>query len=344
MALASADTYDNNGNTLTSVAGSNTTTYTWDFENRLASATLPGTGGSVTFKYDPFGRRIQKSFTQSSTTTTTNYLYDGDNSIEEVDQNGAVLARYTQGLNIDEPLAELRSGTTSYYQADGLGSVTSLTNGAGALANTYTYDSFGKQTASTGTLTNPFRYTARELDAETNLYYYRARYYDPGAGRFTSEDSLREVVGGLNFYAYVLNNPARFIDPIGQGPFDGLPALVNRWSKGLDKAAGWSLCFIYALRCLDTGLDTKSSMTQAEGDASTRAANMPIEAQQAGANSESDYNRIRCLKGDPNCQKALDCAKKGITLPIPVPYWFKQFLNSSASGAGPAPATPQGLQ
>jgi len=53
--------YDNNGNTQTKVVGSNTTSYSWDFENRLSSVTLPGTGGTVGFKYDPFGRRIYKS-------------------------------------------------------------------------------------------------------------------------------------------------------------------------------------------------------------------------------------------------------------------------------------------
>ena len=82
----------------------------------------------------------------------------------------------------------LRSGATSYFHADGLGSVTSLSNAAGSIANTYTYDSFGKLTASTGSLVNPFQYTARESDTETGLYYYRARYYDPSSGRFISED------------------------------------------------------------------------------------------------------------------------------------------------------------
>ena len=89
----------------------------------------------------------------------------------------------------------LRSSTTSYYQADGLGSITSLSSGAGALAQTYTFDSFGKQTASSGSLTNPFQYTARESDPETGLYYYRARYYDPSAGRFLSEDPI-DFAGG----------------------------------------------------------------------------------------------------------------------------------------------------
>jgi uncharacterized protein RhaS with RHS repeats len=93
------------------------------------------------------------------------------------------VARYAQTQNIDEPLAMLRSAATSYYHADGLGSITSLSNSAGSIANTYTFDSFGKLTASTGSLVNPFQYTARESDTETGLYYYRARYYDPSTGR-----------------------------------------------------------------------------------------------------------------------------------------------------------------
>jgi RHS repeat-associated protein len=113
------------------------------------------------------------------------------------------------------PIArELRSSTTSYYQADGLGSVTSLSNAAGSIANTYTYDSFGKLTASTGSLVNPFQYTARESDSETGLYYYRARYYDQASGRFIREDPIG-FRGGLNFYSYARNNPNIFIDPSG---------------------------------------------------------------------------------------------------------------------------------
>ena len=134
--------------------------YTWDFENRLTRVTLPG-GSQVNFKYDPFGRRIQKT----SSSGTTNYVYDGANVLEEVDTAGNLVTRYTQNLGIDEPLALLRSGTTSYYEADGLGTITSLTNSSGAIANTYTYDSFGKLTASSGTVVNPYRFTAREFDS-----------------------------------------------------------------------------------------------------------------------------------------------------------------------------------
>ena len=79
----------------------------------------------------------------------------------------------------------------------------------------YTYDSYGNLIASTGTLTNLLRYTAREFDSETGLYYNRARYYDSGAGRWLSEDPIR-FVGGHDFYAYVLNDPLRYRDPSGR--------------------------------------------------------------------------------------------------------------------------------
>src|SRR5207244_3510582 len=112
---AAGSALDSNGNTLTSVTGSNTTSYAWDFENRLTSVTLPGSGGTVSFKYDPFGRRTYKS----SSSGTSVFAYDGDNLVEEANASGAVVARYSQGLNIDEPLAMLRSSATSYYHADG---------------------------------------------------------------------------------------------------------------------------------------------------------------------------------------------------------------------------------
>lgn len=203
-------TIDSNGNTQTMVNSSGTTTYNWDFENHLSNVTLPGSGGTVSFAYDPFGRRIKKV----SSAGTSIYAYDGDNLVEETNASGTAVARYSQGLNIDEPLAMLRSATTSYYQADGLGSHTSLSNTSGALGNTYTYDSFGNLVASSGSLVNSFRYTGREFDPETNLYYYRARYYDSNPGRFLSEDPI-DFAGGINFYAYVQNDPLNLADPLG---------------------------------------------------------------------------------------------------------------------------------
>ena len=206
-------TYDSNGSTKTKVDSSGTTTYNWDYVNQLSSVVLPASGGTVSFKYDPFGRRIQKS----APSGTVNYLYDGGNLIEEVDNGGNVLARYTEGFGYDQPFSVLRSGTTSYYNSDVLNSVTSLSNSAGSLANAYTYDSFGRLTASTGTVTNLLRYSGRELDAESGVYYYRARFYDPATGRFISEDPVG-FAGGLNLYEYASNDPVDLSDPFGLSP------------------------------------------------------------------------------------------------------------------------------
>lgn len=207
--------YDANGNTISDPSGKS---YTWDFENRLTQAVVPGTnGGTTTFKYDPFGRRIQKS----GPLGTTNYLYDGDNLLEEVDNSGNGLTRYTQTQRIDEPLAMLRSSTASYYESDSLWSVTSLSNTSGGLLRTYTYDSFGNLTTSTGTTTNPFQFAAREFDSETGLYEYRHRYYDQSVGRFTGEDLIRFEDKTPNFYWYVKNRPTSLVDPLGLLPCNG---------------------------------------------------------------------------------------------------------------------------
>jgi RHS repeat-associated protein len=163
---------------------------------------------------------------------TTNYLYDGFNLLEEVDGSGNVLARYTQGPSLDEPLSMLRGGATSYYQVDAVGSVSSLSNGTGGLANTYSYDSYGKLTASTGAITNPCRYTSREFDSEAGIYEYRARYYDQNVGRFSSEDPAR--FNGPNFYAYVKNSPVGKFDPTGL-------ATCDYYIQGPD-GNGWVYC------------------------------------------------------------------------------------------------------
>jgi RHS repeat-associated protein len=185
---------------------------------------LPGSGGTVSFKYDPFGRRIQKS----TASATTNYLYDGNDLLEEVDQAGSVIARYIRTQQMDEVLSQMRTGVTSYYEADGTDSITSLSSSTGTLANTYTYDSFGNLISSAGTIANPFRYTSREFDSETGIYEYRARYYDQNQGRFISEDPSG-IQGGLHLYKYVQNNPLILIDPTGlsaQGAWQGAKDLT----------------------------------------------------------------------------------------------------------------------
>ena len=267
---------------------------------------------------------------QSSSGTAsgpTVYLYDGANLLEEVDNSGNVLARYTQSGLLDDPLSQLRSGTTSYYEQDGLDTVTSLSSSAGALANTYTYDSFGKLTASSGTITNPFQYTTREFDAETGLYFYRARYMDSSTGRFISEDPI-SFAGGVNFYPYVGNNPVIHIDPSGLDWYDW-------WKKGR-KWGDRSKCFISYYACLSQLAETRQSLDQMTDDAVTNTSDA------MGSQGGYSNQRLKCgLSQDENCKKALEqCIKLGLTNPFPPPWWLKDLMNWANSSPKPQPPQP----
>ena len=221
---ARAMTYDNNGNMTSVINSCGTTTYSWDVRNRLIGIIgfKPDCSAlTASFGYDALGRRIEKTING----VTTQYVYDGLDIIQEK-QSGAVTANYIRTMNIDEPMARIKAdGTVRYYQTDALGSVIALTDGTGAVKTTYAYDPFGNTTVSGEVSDNPFQYTGRENDG-TGLYYYRARYYSPELQRFISEDPIRLeggdinylYYGGVNFYAYVLNNPTGYIDPTGEIP------------------------------------------------------------------------------------------------------------------------------
>jgi type VI secretion system secreted protein VgrG len=169
---------------------------------------------------------------------TTRFVYDNEDIVGEVDAANAVTALYIHGPGIDEPLAIGRPTGTFVYHADGLGSITHLTSNTGAVTRTYTYDSFGRIVAQTGALANPYTYTGRELDPESGLYYYRARYYDPTLGRFLQQDPIR-FLGGINFYSYVENDPLSFRDPWGLlNPAKAVSSMLNSANAGRLYAEG----------------------------------------------------------------------------------------------------------
>lgn len=157
-------TYDALGNVLTSQDEGGTTTYAYDALSQVTSASGPAI--DETYTYDAVGNRRSKN--------GLNYAYDIANSR-------------------DHAVSMTRGGATYYYVYDRLGSVVGLTNGAGELVVGYRYDPWGNLLAASGSnpgLENPFRFTSREWDAESGLYYYRLRYYDPAVGRFISRDPL----------------------------------------------------------------------------------------------------------------------------------------------------------
>jgi len=93
----------------------------------------------------------------------------------------------------------------------------------GAYGQTVYKDAVSGSTATVSYTGNPYGYTGREPDAETGLYYYRARYYDVEAGRFIQSAPIGFGGGDTNLYAYVVNNPINLYDPSGWKPKKGNP-------------------------------------------------------------------------------------------------------------------------
>lgn len=205
--------YDNNGNRTIRAGDAQQTIYEFDGENRLVRVLIPA-GTEVLFRYDPFGNRIS----QTLNGVETRYVLDGDNVLLELDAAGATTARYTSALTLDSWISMDRGGQSYAYHTDGLGSIVALTNANQNIVQSYTYDAFGNLTASTGNIINPYRYTGREYDAATGLYYYRTRYYDAEVGRFLTRDGfpgIKKHPLSLNNYTYVENAPINNTDLYG---------------------------------------------------------------------------------------------------------------------------------
>jgi RHS repeat-associated protein len=105
---------------------------------------------------------------------------------------------------------------------DGNGNVTALVTGQGGtstITGTYEYGPFGESIRSSGSLAknNPFRFSTKYKDDETDLLYYGYRFYNASTGRWLSRDPIEER-GGLNMYSFVVNTPASLVDRDGRSP------------------------------------------------------------------------------------------------------------------------------
>jgi RHS repeat-associated protein len=200
-------TYDSNGNT----TSDGTNSYVWNARNQLASMN----SSAESFAYDPFGRRTGKTIIG----TTTNYLYDGTNPVQEL-SGTTPTANLLTGLGVDEYFTRTDSSTTANFLTDALGSPVLLADGSGSTLAQYSYEPFGNTAVTSGSSANAYQYTGRENDG-TGVYFYRARYYSPTLQRFISEDPDRIKSQDLNFYRYAYDNPIGFCDPSGRDPLIG---------------------------------------------------------------------------------------------------------------------------
>ncbi|MEW6746192.1 MAG: RHS repeat-associated core domain-containing protein [Planctomycetota bacterium] len=215
--------YDANGNLIDIDTSGQVEMFSWNYNNRLVGYQNLSTGVSATYRYDALGRRIERSVTDG-TTQTTRYSYDLNRFCEEYDEGAGIQASYVYGLYVDEVLTMQRGGMDYYYLADDLHNVTVVTDAVGTPLERYEYGVYGKPKCFDGAGTpiagsaigNPYLFTGRQYDPETELYYYRSRYLDPAAGRFISRDAIGMWGDGENVdngYTYAGNNPWSAVDP-----------------------------------------------------------------------------------------------------------------------------------
>lgn len=198
--------YDAYGNLIRERRGANqklVTEYRYDCQHRLIGVSLPG-GSTASYKYDAFGRRIEKTVDGQ----TTEFLWQGEQLIAESADNR--YRSYIYELGSFRPLAMLdgegpRKATPFYYQLDHLGTPQELTDYSGEIMWSAKYRAYGNLAAlDVSEIDNPLRFQGQYFDAETGLHYNRHRYYNPGTGRFLTPDPIK-LAGGLNSYQYVPN-------------------------------------------------------------------------------------------------------------------------------------------
>jgi RHS repeat-associated protein len=220
-------TYDLEGNqkTKTRISDGHMTEFFWDYRNQLTKALVKDANGVVLkelrFTYDVEGRRVgswvDADGVGPGTADQVWTVYDGANPYMDFDGNEELQTRYLYGPGIDELFARIGAAEDpQWYLTDRLGSVRQIVDGAGTILDDIVYDSFGNVLSeSNPSQGDRFKFTGREFSPDLGIYYYRARWYDPATGQFSSQDPFGFSAGDVNLYRYVGNAPGNGTDPSG---------------------------------------------------------------------------------------------------------------------------------
>jgi len=206
--------YDDNGNMIKKTDAGQVTNYIYNVEDRLERVE-DGTGSLIaTYYYDPFGRRLWKEVAG----VKTYFVYADEGLVAEVDASGNVTKSYGYRPNstwTTDPLFMKVGGQYYFYHNDHLGTPQKMTATNGKVVWSAKYSSFGEATVNpNSSITNPLRFPGQYYDEETGLQYNYHRYYDTETGRYLRTDPIG-LDGGINFFAYVLNNSINLRDPYG---------------------------------------------------------------------------------------------------------------------------------
>ena len=205
-----------------------------------------------------FGNRIEKAVDPDgdgpNAAVVTRYMLDGWNNSKptpignehfdihaELDGANQLIARYLHGDEFDQTFARVDLGAANaservlWYLTDQLNSVRLVLDESGTVLDQIAYDAFGNIVAQLNPLlVNPILFASREFDAETGLYYNRARYLDPSTGRWTTQDPMGFAAGDANLYRYVGNMATMATDPSGNIWYPGKYTIqyIREWRRG----------------------------------------------------------------------------------------------------------------
>jgi RHS repeat-associated protein len=205
--------YDADGNTTSKTQNGVTTTYAYDVRDKQVEVKQGGTI-SGQYIYDCEGRLIRSLDDQGS----RQIVNDQTSRFLEIGLSGEQLAKYDYGNR----LIRLTNGDgTRFFSFDGLGSATALTDPTGTARNAFHLDAWGnyRHPAELNGTDDRVGFTGYIWSKSTNLYFAKARWYDPEIARFTSQDDFSTVKvdkpPSLQLYFYAAANPTRYVDPTG---------------------------------------------------------------------------------------------------------------------------------